>query len=865
MTKHLNNHHALPQQPGNPRTAPKLPTFAKLLPLLALGIFAQLILAPTKAYAKVETGSGIKPSGTGACDYTQPYHDVCYGFTWRYMTSSDVNNHSYYHWSGTSVYFEGRSNWSAFNYGNTKYWIADGADCTADGGFYVFGYERHDGNSSLGWNVGIINYDSTLNQPSVSYNKWGTYTSASDVYKALEYMSKQSGQWDEMRQKWNNGEIGSFCSVPVDEIPTAKLQMRSSVEANNLYSRSQFGTTGKSNTSSVTTVVNSGDTIDITFTHEEQLVSDGSVNENVSRHTQLSFGENTDTSLIKINGSTWSSYYAQKKHYSTGSTSITSANTSYTAKTNTYSVTFESDQKKTVEICEWNQYNGTQGYGNYPGYDVWSQSCAKIIILPKPKNNYNLTASVSIYGSVPNTDGDIYSGESFSISDITVTADRRLNGSRLYYESESKHTNFYINIDRDLTVNLTLFNIEDLSSLPTSGAITDDVSAYLRNYGAKNVVNKYRSVSEKFTSSDYYTAVKKTGLQSLYGSDTLYAYDLPAGSYFCAVVTVESPVRNDYQAMYGSYVSAPSCRKIYKKPSAQIWGGSVYTNGAIKTLAARKGRLNYSSVSDLTTFGSWTEYAIVSNGTVAGLASGSATAYTTPYTSGASTTNNYTISSGTTSTFCAAQTLLTIANENCDNTIGIKTSASVHPDNPTSTLRSTYPTANLTDLPGSSINYLTGTYRHEGDLTLDAATLGSGTIYLYVDGNLTISGNLLDANDSGSRRYTSSDSLSQAVIYATGNITIAPSVTRIDAWLLSDATISTGSSANQLYINGALTARYLNLQRYYGADLGVASGAPAEIINYSSTMLLWALQHTFGFDDEYYTSTLYLKEVAPRA
>lgn len=91
-------------------------------------------------------------------------------------------------------------------------------------------------------------------------------------------------------------------------------------------------------------------------------------------------------------------------------------------------------------------------------------------------------------------------------------------------------------------------------------------------------------------------------------------------------------------------ISNASCRTITKKPTMQVWNGSVYTEGIIKTSVTKKmlgsdfdngcetshkrcGD-NYSD-SETKIFGSWTDYAIVAgrDGTVKGMSSGAVLGY----------------------------------------------------------------------------------------------------------------------------------------------------------------------------------------------------------------------------------------------
>lgn len=78
-------------------------------------------------------------------------------------------------------------------------------------------------------------------------------------------------------------------------------------------------------------------------------------------------------------------------------------------------------------------------------------------------------------------------------------------------------------------------------------------------------------------------------------------------------------------------VSNASCRTIAKKPSVQIWNGSLYTEGAVTTSVSKKMSNiplgNDYSGGSTNLFGSWTDYSISAMKDVRGMASGAVLGY----------------------------------------------------------------------------------------------------------------------------------------------------------------------------------------------------------------------------------------------
>ena len=78
-------------------------------------------------------------------------------------------------------------------------------------------------------------------------------------------------------------------------------------------------------------------------------------------------------------------------------------------------------------------------------------------------------------------------------------------------------------------------------------------------------------------------------------------------------------------------LSGATCRTIAKKPSFQVWGGSIYTGGNVDTAVAKK--ISGAKLGDKsdgkspTLYGSWVEYAALVGGNVGGLGTGASLGY----------------------------------------------------------------------------------------------------------------------------------------------------------------------------------------------------------------------------------------------
>lgn len=474
-------------------------------------------------------------------------------------------------------------------------------------------------------------------------------------------------------------------------------------------------------------------------------------------------------------------------------------------------------------------------------------------------------------------DDKIYAGEKFGITDITVDTEVRTNNvthGTYATKTPKEHIKLYVfATDYDISGH--------------------DGTAYANNHGDCNFYTGqgYYGCAERY--QEYNQAFNTNGnmngatdeIANGFHHNSSAAYDLRAGSYMCVGASIWPAESNGDMDMTDSgngitYYSAPVCRKVYKKPSFEVWGGGIFSNGNIVASQAQKANLSYTmqDVKDITTeyfFSSWVEGGIIANRKVSNVSSGAGTGYTTNSSGTIAKTPG---GARATSSFCKLSTLTIPNNYICSN-------------------GSSYVKA---EIPSTKNNSFTSIYdavidkkplkNASGTITLNNAnvyTEENGTRYtklasnsvisysnlekakthvVYSEGNIIIGGNLTYPNDA----YTSASQVSQYIIYASGNINISCNVTWIDAMLIAEGSIDTcydGGSYDsaarsvQLRINGSIITDKLNLTRTYGAAQGMNSGVPAEIINFSLTTRFFGKNEASDSPTLY---TVYLKELSPR-
>jgi hypothetical protein len=152
---------------------------------------------------------------------------------------------------------------------------------------------------------------------------------------------------------------------------------------------------------------------------------------------------------------------------------------------------------------------------------------------------------------------------------------------------------------------------------------------------------------------------------------------------------------------------------------------------------------------------------------------------------------------------------------------------------------------------GSTVTGLaSGQYEATGDITLHASNIGVGQrLTLYVDGNVTIDGNIFYASN-----WNPTDRLSVPyfTLIAKGNITLTSGVNQLDGLYVAEPTsgqdgiFSTCNDfcPNQFILNGAVIAQQLALTRAHGtlgplaADINNLTTNPAEVFNFTPAMVI---------------------------
>jgi|GEM_PF-4471534 len=395
-----------------------------------------------------------------------------------------------------------------------------------------------------------------------------------------------------------------------------------------------------------------------------------------------------------------------------------------------------------------------------------------------------------------------------------------------------------------------------------------------------------------------------TGITNALESTSVVIDDLPVGTKICFAVAVfpadshnkpdqplGSPEPNNLTAAMTEYgaqwaYGAPYCVTIAKKPNFQVWGSGVYTGGGLNTsqspkLIADTGNpvygtngnnaannnmlLQSESGNDVRTiFGSWSEWEVVSLGSVVGFSSGASFGYTALSAnkvqyggglSGFSTNSDGTLRD--TNLLCAT-TKMTLGNSSCNALLPSNRSAGnvdvrmgtmanllltqitlryagagTIGAGPSSKNRNTYHIdyRNYDDymaLPPGDIPVPSGRV-HVYDLRGRGEVEWTHNIH-YADSRITHADGIATSD-----KYLAISELPQAIIFA-NDLNIAPNVTHMDAWIIltGDGIISgngelntcsqdltrAADCSNPLTINGPIYASSIVLNRTYGAFPG---------------------------------------------
>ena len=516
-----------------------------------------------------------------------------------------------------------------------------------------------------------------------------------------------------------------------------------------------------------------------------------------------------------------------------------------------------------VDRYGWVKKTSHSNNGNeFVSWSVNNSTASSDKAYVKTPINYAISSSINIGNTIP------YSGEQASVGDAKIYNNSKWNSATMSSYATSASNVWY------RLVTYTSSYDETNSGWTATGNVCSGKSNCTQS--------EYTEIKQAIGANSSYSITGK------YGS--VNVPDISAGNYIC-VALAYWPTSSGSDTNMGNYngdgqwgVSNPSCKVIAKKPNFQVWGGGVYSAGAISLNAAYKTNLagvsgrgySVSGKSNTTVFGSWVEQAVSGAKTIAELASGS------------SITNGSFEGNGYTTGYCTYRTPLSFANYStanlgiCPNqqktgnmgaaanvmdrkgmveTLakgGVNTTAS------TININNSSQYVETTSSNGKKTRY---TYGSAG-FTLSGATVASGVTHVVrSDGDITISGNI-DYQDAA---YFALEQIPKLVIYAK-NIYINCSVKRVDAVLLAENDINTCSNSgdinaqansNQLKIRGAIVANKLKLNRTYGATTGTNSKIPAEIIDYDTSLILWAALE-MDVSDTYTLNVTYQRELAPR-
>lgn len=390
-----------------------------------------------------------------------------------------------------------------------------------------------------------------------------------------------------------------------------------------------------------------------------------------------------------------------------------------------------------------------------------------------------------------------------------------------------------------------------------------------------------------------------------FSSKTVNVWDTDAGNYFCVAIGIW-PASSNSTDMEGygdrNWRINSTCQKIYKKPTFQVRGGSIYANGGISANVGVKNNLeniqSYSSTGGTKHyFNSWAEYGIIANGLVSNVASGNSGGYSSNVGGSLSF-----IPGGSTNGDMCLRSPLTIANKKCmpssvelggagvpisqvtkeqvDRTYISQAKTAKKIDNSRAAVIDLSNSANYVTINGVRYTYLAGS--NKINLIAASQELPVGVTHVvYSEGALVIccTGDMPNMAYKRNLRYSSAaytdaSDVPQYIIAADKDINLDWSTDRVDAWLITSGKVNTCTGFNgtvqetdnaacnhQLTINGLVIANEIIMNRTYGANTGANSGVPAEIVNFTPATFMYSMS---GESETPSLYTSYTKELAPR-
>lgn len=550
---------------------------------------------------------------------------------------------------------------------------------------------------------------------------------------------------------------------------------------------------------------------------------------------------------------------------------------------------------------EWETCEHSNDY--YPSSRSWSNSDKDTATVKVPYN-FETSSSIDITPTT-NYDGipSVYSGETVTITNMTINVGTRPNSVT--------NGNYATKVDNGrIKIIAYTSNRDDDSEHVNVGSydsnLCKEIGVQITHGNCDIIDDKTRQFNDPENDGGH-TDYDFEGAQ-------YNVYDVAAGEYYCVAGAVYPYTVNGDTDMNASgsdtwYISKPSCVKIAKRPSFQVWGNSMYTSGEITTEPGTKrviagfhpfnsayNGVSASSRENTTIFGSWVEQSLVTPfSSVSGLASGAATGY---YASNPGVFKSRSDVSllggsheGSGKSFCL-RVPLTIPNTSCNGDTGIVSgngSNSMSKPSDKSALVSRFSDS-------TSPNY---TFRSDVR-SLGDTVVPKGETWVYSSSeDFEINGNIVYESIS----YQNMVEIPKLIIHAR-NIKIDCKVKRVDAVLIADDNVKTcsGSSdsddnakdnASQLKVFGSVITNTLTLNRSYGAASGTynydeqmnnnnqrgntsgqeqnysitggsaASVVPAEIVDYDTSLYLWGMPRANAGTSGKLDIT-YQTELAPR-
>ncbi len=534
----------------------------------------------------------------------------------------------------------------------------------------------------------------------------------------------------------------------------------------------------------------------------------------------------------------------------------------YVGRTLTEKATFNTnDEIRTTPVqVSFSPDSNNYNVGNIITIDSNSDNAMRSASVKVP---YNFNTDVEI----PKKDNVVYAGETGNIIGYTISVNPRenktLDGT---YATVVRHGKLRVIVYKE------------------KYKVTPEVGTSSWGNADSNICNYYVSDECKIVSNREDLTWNGSGLltgEKESGEISVDVPDVKAGEKICMAIGIYpsssgSDLNMEASGSNSWRISDPQCFSVAKKPSIQVWGGSMFSNGKIETPVSSKKQLaGYADGKYV--FGSWTELGLVSNGSVTGFGSGAGLGYASidngavsPYYYFESEPSNYVDGNKGVAKPGGADefekycdiTTLSFINSECSSSVGnLEGSASVDRESILEKLKESIPedSTSIAESVGDG-----------GEVTLGSRE----SRLIYSNSNMEIKNNIKYIGS-----YSSLDDVPKLFIYAASDINIDCNVERIDAVLIAEGAVNTcptdfkntepnqgiNSPGNsiQLRINGTIIANELIANRTYGAATGANSIIPAEIINYDSTLYLWGQNNTSALNAGKLDSN-YQAELAPR-